>query len=295
MDYTEEELSKECEGVQKKELQEENVEVGNTVFSTFMKTFGFLICAVFYVLAIAVCIMPKTSSKFYELFDSKNAVVVCYEKIYEKSGQNADLYNLILKSIDAKNHKLTAKYIKELREKDNYIEFCDEVNSASVSATENKYIAYVADLDGYLVSQRIVALYSKGSKKTAENEAINDIVYNENIYSFGISAYVDCLMNDENFTEQEKNQKLIDFYEKVIDVNDSQKEISTYIEEKRTEVDLSNAVGNDKVDKILRVYTSLKIDNIKLLYYEATANETEANAMRLQIEELQDIYADLIK
>ena len=31
-----------------------------------------------------------------------------------------------------------------------------------------------------------------------------------------------------------------------------------------------------------------------LLYYEAKSNEAEANAVREQIEELQEIYADLI-
>ncbi|MBQ3158367.1 MAG: hypothetical protein IJB98_01595, partial [Clostridia bacterium] len=113
-------------------------------------------------------------------------------------------------------------------------------------------------------------------------------------YSFGVSTFVECMMSDKSYSEEERKQLLIEFYEDVIDENQTQKSISSYIGDKKDVVSLDNAVGNNNVDKILRVYTSLKIENVMLLYYEAKSNEAEANAVREQIEELQEIYADLI-
>lgn len=298
MDYTDEEFfgNKHNEEIEQEEknAQEEKVDVGSTVFSTFLKTFSILFCSFFYALAVMVCVMPKSAIKFYEFFDAKNAQIVCYEKIYKQTGDLADLYNLVQKSIEAKNHEKTAKYIKELQNKNGYNDFCVEVNDASVRVTEKKYIAYVADLDGYLVSQNILALYTSGKKEKAKRETIKDLVYSQNIYSFGVSTFVECMMSDKSYSEEERKQLLIEFYEDVIDENQTQKSISSYIGDKKDVVSLDNAVGNNNVDKILRVYTSLKIENVMLLYYEAKSNEAEANAVREQIEELQEIYADLI-
>lgn len=294
MDYTEENFfgNKQNSAKEPEEKLNEKVDVGNTVFSTFMKTFAVLFGLLFYFLGVSVCVIPEKAIKFYEVFNADKTIIVCYEKIYQKSGELADLYNVVQKSIEAKRYEKTAKYIKKLQNSDGYDEFCSMVNSASVSATENKYIAYVADLDGYLVSQNILALYNLGKKQSAKDVAVKDIVYSENIYSFGISTYIECLMNDKSYSLEERKQMLIEFYEEVVDENQTMKSISSYIDDKRDLVDLSQAVGNDKVDKILRVYTSLKIENTRLLYYEA--KEMNTDAVRLEIEELQERYAQLI-
>ena len=298
MNYTDEEFfgNKHNEELEQEQnsAPEEKVDVGGTVFSTFLKTFAVLFVSVFYILAVMVCIMPKSAIKFYEFFDAKNAQIVCYEQIYKQSGDLADLYNLVQKSIEAKNHEKTAKYIKELQSKNGYNDFCIEVNNASIQVTENKYIAYVADLDSYLVSQNILALYTSGKKAKAKDKTVEDLIYNQNKFSFGVSTYVECIMSDKSYTEDERKQKLIEFYEEVRSENQIQKSIKAYIDDKRDLVDLSHAVGNNKVDKILRVYTSLKIENVRLLYYEAKSNDSEASVVRSQIEELQETYANLI-
>lgn len=294
MNYTEEEFfgnKQNADLEQEEQKQEPKVDIGGTVFVTFLKTIAVLVCSIFYFLAVAVCLMPRTTIKVYEFFGAKQAIIACYERIYSQSGDLADLYNLVQKSIEAKNHKKTTKYIKELQSKSGYSDFCFEVNAATIKVAENKYIAYVGDLDSYLVSQNILALYVDGKKEDAKQVAIDDIVNNENVYSFGISTYVECLLSDEDMTEEQRKEAFMTFYNFVVE-GEVTKAVSSYIDDKRVVADEQNA-AND-VDAILRVYTCLKIDNVLLKYYECAEDESNANAMRLQIEELQERYNELI-
>ena len=296
MNYTEEEFfgNKQNEDLEQEEKQEPKVDVGGTVLVTFVKTIAVLLCSVFYFLATAVCIAPKTSIKIYEFFGANQAVIACYERIYLKSGNLADLYNLVQKSIEAKNHNKTSKYIKELQSKSGYQDFCSEVNKAIIKVSESKYIAYVGDLDSYLVSQNIYALYTSGKKEEAKQIAINDIVNSENVYSFGLSTYVECLLSDSSLELEHRQALFENLFESTIQTESGNKFMEDCINEKRSLADEVNAQVGNTVDAILRVYTCLKIDNLILKYYECVEEESNANAMRLQIEELQERYNELI-
>ena len=57
-------------------------------------------------------------------------------------------------------------------------------------------------------------------------------------------------------------------------------------------VDYSEA--SDVHDCILRVYTALKLNNLKFNIYSYTNAEAEADSVRLEIERLQDVYESLL-
>lgn len=274
---------------EKKEAKEPKLAIA--MLSTFAKTLLVLICSVFYVVSAVVGLSPKSGIKIFEFMKAEKAALSCYERIYQKSGTLADLYNVVQKSISIKNYEKTSKYIKELQGKTSYNEFCIEVNDAILQVTEKKYLAYVGDLDSYLVSQNIMALYLDGKKDDALTLALSDLE-NNNIYSFGLSAYFACLAEDSSLTKEEKDVKIAQIASIVVD-SDLSLTVLGKIKERRTNADseLSNGGYNDK---ILRVYTSLKIENVLLEIYEATNEEDLANQTRSQISDLQDEYDALI-
>jgi len=272
-------------GKQEEKKEEKEPKLALAMVTTFAKTLIILICSIFYIVATVVGLSPKSGIKVFEFIGSEKAALSCYERVYQKSGTLADLYNVVQKSISIKNHNKTSKYIKELQSKNSYNEFCIEVNDAVLQVTEKKYLAYVGDLDGYLVSQNIIAKYLSGNKDEALILAISDLE-NDNIYSFGLSAYFSCLENDDSLTEEQKNLKISDISNIIVD---SSLKVLDKIKERRTSADsdLGNGGFNDK---ILRLYTSLKIENALLKIYEATNEEDLANQTRSQISELQSEY-----
>ena len=70
------------------------------VWLNSLKLFGKIVLAVFFVyfytIAALFVFVPKFDAKIFKFFGMKKAEEVCYVRIYEKSGSNADLYNLIL-------------------------------------------------------------------------------------------------------------------------------------------------------------------------------------------------------
>ena len=180
------------------------------IFLTFAKTLMILVGMVFYIISITVCLSPTKAIEIFDFLGAEKASLACYERIYENDKTLANLYNLVQKSIENKDHKKTSKYIQELQGKSDYVDFCVKVNEATMKATDTAYVAYVGDLDSYLVSQNILAKYNSKSKKGAKEIALSDLT-NSNIYSFGFSTYVECLENDERKTtcrnKQEKERR----------------------------------------------------------------------------------------
>ena len=97
------------------------------VLVTFVKTLMGLIGTLFYMVAVMVCVAPKSAIKVFEFVKLDNATLFCYEKIYQDEQTLASLYNLVQKSIENKDHQKTNKYINELQGKSDYVNFCIKV------------------------------------------------------------------------------------------------------------------------------------------------------------------------
>lgn len=271
----------------KEQPKKEKVNYTLTILSTFAKTLIVIIGSIFYLVSVSMSINTSFAIKIYEFFDAKDAVVVCYERVYNKSNSLNDLYNLVQKSIQAGDSKKTNKYIEILQSNSKYLEFCHRVNHSVKQVTEKKYYAYVGDLDSYLISQNIIALYENGKKEKALNLALTDLT-NNNIYSTGIATYIDLLMNDTSLEFETREQNLNALLNEKI----SNKTIMEHIEIRIEVVDYSEA--SDVHDCILRVYTALKLNNLKFNIYSYTNAEAEADSVRLEIERLQDVYESLL-
>lgn len=268
----------------KKELN-----VFRTVALTSLKTILVVFGALLYFMAVCHIVSPLTAAKIYKVMGANNAVVICYENVYEKTGNLSDLYNLVQRTIEAGDSDKTNKYIEILQNDSNYGDFCKRVNDSTIKVAEKKYIAYVGDLDSYLVSQNIIALYQKGQKDKAKDLALEDLT-SENIYSFGFSAYVDCLMNDQYYTLEERSEKFVS----LLEITYKKQYMMNYINDR---LELVNNYKFEPVlsSRILKVYTALKIQNVRLNYFVQKGEENNADKVRIEIEKLQEDYDALIR
>ena len=167
--------------------------VGNTILSTLSKTLISLIVIVGYLLALLIQLCPLQAIKVYEYIGASNIAIVAYENQYKKTRELTDLYNLIQKSISNKDYGRTVNYIEVLQEEKKYTDFCTSVNSASVKAASLDRIAFVADLDSYLISQKVNAYYFINQTK-ALDIALEDLFNTDNIYSVGLTTYISLLI-----------------------------------------------------------------------------------------------------
>lgn len=264
--------------------------VGNTILSTLSKTLISLIVIVGYLLALLIQLCPLQAIKVYEYIGASNIAIVAYENQYKKTRELTDLYNLIQKSISNKDYGRTVNYIEVLQEDKEYTDFCTSVNSSSVKAASLDRIAFVADLDSYLISQKVNAYYYINQTK-ALDIALEDLFNTDNIYSVGLTTYISLLINDKGLTEEQKNAK----FEQIKSSINQETNVLERIDYRLTLVDVDILNPTSDVDKILMTYTSLKLNQAKYNIYKFTNEQTLANNVLVEINRLQDVYDDLIK
>ncbi len=271
---------------------EPNMKLGKTILFTFLKSVGLLLAMVFWFISVCVCLAPKTAIKIFDTFNASKASTVCYERIYKYDGKNTSLYNLINSALASKSYKTASKYIPVLQKKADYVEFVKKVDSVSIAQSIEsngyKYVAYVGDLDGFLRGQYVTALYNIGKKGEAKDEALKGLVRADNLYSFPLSNYVDALIEDKKIENLE--QTLAD----LLAAETSTQQTALELIDVRLELlDESHAV-DDKIDRILRVYTSMKIYNTLMKIRTITGDESGANLCKTKIEALRERYNTLI-
>ena len=74
-------------------------------FKILAKTLILLIFVFFYIISTMFFLAPKFDAKIFNFFGLKKAEEACYVQAYEKSENNADLYNLILFESELQNYE----------------------------------------------------------------------------------------------------------------------------------------------------------------------------------------------
>lgn len=220
-----------------------------TVLKTILFVIGFLSLAVSYVFMIS----PETISNVYSKLGMKNAEIAAYERLYEKSGKNADLFNLIQKYLAHDEYSNAKDGILKLQKTSAYSTFATDVNNASIAAANKYEVAYVVDLDSYLMGQLLVCEYRLGNKEKAKQMAIDDFDNTSNEYSFLFGNYYDEVLTDLSLTVAAGQTLLMDIY--------SGDGVAEKIDAKINALDYE-AETNEKL-KIAKLYTKIKIMNYK--------------------------------
>lgn len=263
-----------------------------TALITFAKSLVLMVAVLFFVFSFCYVLFPKSIASVYEALGYNKGVVTAYERIYNKSKKNSDLYNLIQKSISANTYQVSSKYIEVLLQTEDYEDFVNKTNEALIKEADVKYIAYVGDLDGYLTSELVIAKYMQGDKEDAKKLAIDDLVNGNlpggNIYSFALSAYLNCLINDSTISSSGLKSEVREILStKVYDIK-----VEDLLEDRELVADYTKS--SDLVDKILRVYTCLKIEKFKFQVYTILLDEELSSNAKEQVKVLQDAYDIMI-
>ena len=114
---------------------------------------------------------------------------------------------MILYECELGNYDKELAYIDEIIERDDYLEFCNEMDKSSFkSVTDKSLLPYSVNVNGYLMARKVVCLYKLGLS------GIDSYVYRQTktgkLSEYSLSAYVDLVYNDESLTLVQKQEKL---------------------------------------------------------------------------------------
>lgn len=249
-----------------------------TILKYFVVTVFSCVVAVFYFFAVSFCILPKNMISVCQKMGWKGGELLCYERIYSSSNKIEDLYNLTLASINAENNKQTVSCINMLQEDERYDAFCEKLDLSAKQTVKIEYIAYVGNLDSYLENQKVLALNGCGKKQQSKQEAFKNLK-SQNKFSFSLDAYVSCLGENKSVLSSLANEEF------------ENKTIMECIDDR---INLLDYASVGKVDKVMSVYTLLKINKVKYSLLFAQDKTEQANAVLEEISRLQNEYTLLV-
>ena len=186
--------------------KEEGVSLKNGV-KIGLKTLAACFVVIMFSLMFIFVLFPKFSLKINNTLGLTKVKELNYQMIYSRTNNVVDLYNLILFEGELGDYSKELEFINEIIKRDDYNEFCKTMDNTSLkSATDKQMIPYSVNVNGYLMSRKVICLYN------LETEGIETYVYRQTStgkwseYSF--STYVDLIYNDDALTDSQKREKL---------------------------------------------------------------------------------------
>lgn len=178
----------------------------NSLFSFFKILVSLFLVLTFFV-TLLFFVYPKASVRLFRALNLKNAQEASLVRVYEKSGSNVDLYNLIIFEQNTNQFDKELKYINELSGKDDYDEFCDKLDTSSLNQVKNQksLVPVLCNTRSFLNNQKMKCLWELGEEaKTFVHSTLLD----DYAYEFSFATYVYYL--SEKFSGNELKQKYQD-------------------------------------------------------------------------------------
>lgn len=264
-----------------KSMKQENYTkiIVKTALKTILLVVGF-VCLVF---ASLFTFVPEKLSGVYGNLGMKNAQIAAMQRVYEKSDENGDLYNLVQLCLSNKNYDQAKKYILKLRARKNYSQFVEAVDSTSIEKATKDEVAYVVSLDVYLAGQLLMCEYKLGNKDLAKEMAMNDLSSIDNKFSFLFSVYYDEVMTDLDMSIGSAKNILMEIYRT--------EGVKVKLKDKFDAADYT--LESDQRLKIACVYTQINI--LKTRRNLASFVGEDVSDLTSQITELENVYKNLTK
>ena len=264
-----------------KSMKQENYTkiIVKTALKTILLVVGF-VCLVF---ASLFTFVPEKLSGVYGNLGMKNAQIAAMQRVYEKSDENGDLYNLVQLCLSNKNYDQAKKYILELRARKNYGQFVEAVDNTSIEQATKDEVAYVVSLDAYLAGQLLMCEYKLGNKDLAKEMAMNDLSSIDNRFSFLFSVYYDEVMTDLDMSIGSAKNMLMEIYRT--------EGVKAKLQDKFDAADYT--LESDQRLKIACVYTQINI--LKTRRNLASFVSEDVSDLTSQITELENVYKNLTK
>lgn len=174
---------------------------------SFFKILVSLFLVLTFLITLLFFVYPKASVRLFKALHLKNAQEASLVRVYEKSGSNADLYNLIIFEQNTNQFEKELKYINELSNKDDYDEFCDKLDSSSLNQVKNQksLIPVLCNTRSYLNNQKMKCLWELGEEAKT---FIHSTLLGDYNYEFSFASYVYYL--SEKFSGNELKEKYKD-------------------------------------------------------------------------------------
>lgn len=266
-------------------------EVWKNALKKTVKILFVVIMLVFYINAMVLTLLPRFSAKVYRFMGFSRAEEYSLERVYEKSKDNADLYNLIVFEQNKKNYEKELNYINMLMINDEYNEFCEQLDLSAMKTIKDKsLIAYMCNTKNYINSQKVKCLFNLGipvetfiysnlaTDYLTENSYATyiEIVYNSNMSWSQKKEKIEAL--NETFSSQNPDVIVEDlFKERIADI----------VLEKTREKGLS--------EKILLEYSLMENYKAGYLYNLIIENETQAEVYKQFYIGSAELYYELVK
>ena len=150
---------------------------GNSVWVNALKTFAKCLVAVvfawYFLIAMLFYVSPATDAQIFNFFGFKKAEEKCYIQIYNKTKNNADLYNLIVFEGNLNNYKTQLYYLNEMFAKKDYDNFCTKLDLSTIvklNGKDKELVAYTCNSRSFLLNQKAECLFEL-------NENVSTFVY----------------------------------------------------------------------------------------------------------------------
>lgn len=273
------------------DTKEKKYNVWKSASVSFLKIFGAIVCAYFFVITVIFALFPSVMTKFYNTLGFHKAEELCYERQYQKTNDIADLYNLVLFEQDRNNLK-QLQFINELRSRKEYSEFCEELNkSALEETTEKALIPYVGDVNAYLVNQKVKCLFGLGL-------GVETFIYSElkttEISEQSFACFVELVKSSQSLSENDKKEKFDNLLD-TIELDDG-RELSVLVNlriEKLEEELANESLSQSK--KIILSYTLTKTYRACYTVYQTLGNEVKTEEFKTKYNSALKNYNSLIK
>ena len=266
-------------------------EVWKNALKKAAKTLLIVILVGFYVNVMLVALFPRFSVKVYNFMGLTRAEEYSLERVYEKSKDSADLYNLIVFEQMQKNNEKELNYINLLMVSDDYDKFCNELGASAIKTIEDKsLIAHMCNTKGYLINQKVKCLFNLGiGAETFIYSNLNSNYLTENSYTTFVG-----LVFDSNMTAAKKQEAITNLNE-TFEQSNNNLTIEDLFKERIADIMLERAKVTELVDKVLLEYALMENYKAGYLYNVIMENDVQAETYRTLYVSSSNDYYNLVK
>ena len=266
-------------------------EVWKNALKKAAKTLLIVILVGFYVNVMLVALFPRFSVKVYNFMGLTRAEEYSLERVYEKSKDSADLYNLIVFEQMQKNNEKELNYINLLMVSDDYDKFCNELDASAIKTIEDKsLIAHMCNTKGYLINQKVKCLFNLGiGAETFIYSNLNSNYLTENSYTTFVG-----LVFDSNMTAAKKQEAITNLNE-TFEQSNNNLTIEDLFKERIADIMLERAKVTELVDKVLLEYALMENYKAGYLYNVIMENDVQAETYRTLYVSSSNDYYNLVK
>jgi hypothetical protein len=259
--------------------KEENISLKNGL-KIGLNTLVACFVVIMFSLTFIFVLFPKFSLKINNSLGLDGVKELNYQMIYNRSGKITDLYNVILYECELGKTSKELGYIEEMIARDDYNEFCETMDKASLKSVKDKnMLPYSVNVNGYLLSRKVICLYN------LKKEGLETYVYRQTsigkISEYSFSTYVDLIYNDNSLTDAQKREKLA-FLMNINEVKNNELISQAELLDLRIGYINDRLISEkDKEEQIALQYTLTRIYRSRYYVYEVLGSEEKSLKTKL--------------